>query len=369
MPNQNITMRQLMALLFTGLLSPAVRVLPGATAALGGQAGWLSTLLALPLALGLCWVLSALFRRLPPGTGLGEACLLVLGKWPGRILLTIYLLWGLFLLAANTRLCGLRFLSTGYRNGPLALFLVALLGVVLWLTMKRLPAFARAGEIYALALAAALGVILVFALPQVEAANFLPLWVEDLPAAGRSVLPALGLLGYGIYGAFLFRAVKPRPNNRRRCLWRTGVFCLVMTALQAVCLGSFGPDLVGRMETPFFMLARGIEVEGAFERVESVVIALWVLTDLVFLGLLLYACCAAARAIFGLKSEGRAAVPLAVLGLIGALFLFPNTFFLRDLMSGTAVTGNIILAFGVPVVLLGVAALRRMGTSCGKKEE
>ena len=74
MPNQNITMRQLMALLFTGLLSPAVRVLPGATAALGGRAGWLSTLLALPLALGLCWVLSALFRRLPPGTGLGEAC-------------------------------------------------------------------------------------------------------------------------------------------------------------------------------------------------------------------------------------------------------------------------------------------------------
>ena len=80
-------------------------------------------------------------------------------------------------------------------------------------------------------------------------------------------------------------------------------------------------------------------------------------------------CAGAARALFGLKSEGRAAVPLAVLGLLGALFLFPNTFFLRDLMAEAAPVVNLILAFAVPAALLGVAALRRLGTSCGGREQ
>lgn len=46
-----------------------------------------------------------------------------------------------------------------------------------------------------------------------------------------------------------------------------------------------------RMDTPFFMMVKGVGVEGAFGRVESVVIALWVLADLALLTLLLCSCC------------------------------------------------------------------------------
>ncbi len=367
MPNENISMRQLLVLLFTALLSPAVRVMPAETAAVAGRAGWLSTLLALPAGLGLCWVLFALFRRLPEGTGLAGACIRVFGKPLGKLLTAIYLLWGIFLLAANTRLCGLRFLSTGYRNGPLTLFLIVLLAVVLWLTYKKLPAFARAGEIFYLAIAAVLALTLLLSLPQMEAANFLPLWLEDLPAAGRSALPALALLGYGIYGVFLAGAVVRRPGDRRRAIGWTIAFCLAVTALQLVCLGAFGPGLVERMETPFFMVARGIGVRGAFERVESVVVSFWILTDLVFLGLLVYACSSASRSLFELKSERTAALPVTILGLLGALFFFPDAFFLRETMETVVFAGNLILGFGVPLLLLGVAAIRGIGISCGKK--
>lgn len=369
MPDENISVRQLMVLLFTALLSPAVRVLPAETAAAGGRAGWLSTLLALPAGLALCWALSALLRRLPGGMGLAEACVHVLGRPLGKALTAVYLLWGIFLLAANTRLCGLRFLSTGYRNGPLGLFLIVLLAVVLWLTCKKLPAFARAGEIFYLALAAVLGLTLLFSLPQVEAANLLPIWVEDLPGAGRGALPALALLGYGIYGAFLMGAADRRPGDRRRALGWTAAFCLTVTALQAVCLGAFGPGLAERMETPFFMLARGIGVRGAFERVESVVVSFWILSDLVFLGLLVYGCCAASRGLLGLKSERTAALPVTVLGLLGALFLFPDAFSLRQTMERTVLAGNLILGFGVPLALLGIAAIRGLGISCGGQAE
>ena len=60
MPDDRISLRQLLALLFAALLAPAIGVLPSQTAALAGEAGWLSALAALPVLLGLCWVLFAL---------------------------------------------------------------------------------------------------------------------------------------------------------------------------------------------------------------------------------------------------------------------------------------------------------------------
>ena len=57
-----ISLRQLITLTFAALLSPAIRVFPGRTAQLAGEGGWLAALAALPLALGLCWALSALLK-------------------------------------------------------------------------------------------------------------------------------------------------------------------------------------------------------------------------------------------------------------------------------------------------------------------
>ena len=55
----------------------------------------------------------------------------------------------------------------------------------------------------------------------------------------------------------------------------------------SACLpGNFGPGLTARMDTPFFMMVKGIGIEGTFQRVESVIIALWVFSDLALLNLL-----------------------------------------------------------------------------------
>lgn len=143
MTDDQISMRQLMVLLFTALLSPVVRLLPTRTAEEAGRAGWLSALAALPIVLALCWLISALFRGTETGTGLGEIAQRVLGAPLGKALVLLYLIWGLFLLCANTRLFGLRFLSTSYRNAPLGFFLMAALLLVLWLVRKPLSAFAR----------------------------------------------------------------------------------------------------------------------------------------------------------------------------------------------------------------------------------
>lgn len=357
MTNDRISLRQLLTLTFAALLSPAIRILPGRTARIAGEGGWLAALAALPVLLALCWVVYALLQK--GNGGLGEAALTTLGPVLGRAVVGFYLVWGLFLLAANARLVALRFLTVSYRNAPLPLFLAALLALTLWLGVKPVRVLARAGEVFYLALVIGLGLSLAMGAFQMDPGRILPLWGEDLPKIGAAALPVLGLLGYGIFAAFLGGNVERRPGGRRKTMrWAVG-FCLTLTALQAVCLGNFGPGLSVRMNTPFFMMVKGIGIEGTFQRVESVILALWVLSDLALLGLLTRACTKMAGQILPVKREKWVVLTLVLLALGGALRLFPDAFFLNHTMERLALWGNLIAGFGLPALLLLVKKLRR----------
>ena len=212
-----------------------------------------------------------------------------------------------------------------------------------------------------MALALGLGAVLLLGAFRVEPKNVLPVWIEDTPGILQGTLPVLAVMGYGIYGAFLAGSVVRREDNRRRTMRWAAAFCLVLTALQWVCLGSFGPDLTGRMEAPFFMMVKGVGIEGAFERVESILIALWVFADLTMLALLLTACCRMAADILPIGAAKHAAIPLAVVGLAGAIWLFPEMFSLTVWMERVAAPGNLILGFAVPGGVLTAAKLRKKG--------
>ena len=360
MADDRISLRQLLSLLFAALLAPAIGVLPARTAALAGEAGWLSALAALPALLAVLWMLAALLGPAGEGAGLAQVTERVLGRPLGKGVLLLCLGWGVLLLGANARLFALRFLSTSYRNGPQGLFLAVLLGLTLWLAWKPVRVLARAGEVFRLALGLGLAFSLALGAFQVEVRHLLPVWTGDLPGLLSAAVPVLGLLGYGLFAAFLGGSVTRGEGDRRRLLrWGT-VFCLVLTALQLVCQGNFGPALTARADTPFFLMVKGIGIEGTFQRVESVIIALWVFSDLALLALLAAACCALARAVFSLRESRHAAVPVVLLALGAALALFPDAFSLDRWMETVVWPGNLCLGLGLPLGLLLVKKLRRL---------
>ena len=265
------------------------------------------------------------------------------------LLVVLYLLWGVLLLGWNTRWCAYRALSVNYRNAPMPLFILALLVLTLWLGHKSLSAFSRAGEIFALALGSALLLALMLATLRTEWNNVGPIWLEDLPGAVGGVLPVLGLAGYGVLGAFLAGQVKRREENRGRLLRWGGLWCALLAVFQLICIGCFGPGLLRRMETPFFMLLRGVGVPGAFERVESLIMSLWLLADLTFLGLILFVCRAMVRYLGKGKEPRWTAVVLVAAAAGLALFTLQNLFGLSWLMERLVPLANVILGCVVPL--------------------
>ena len=192
-----------------------------------------------------------------------------------------------------------------------------------------------------------------------DTANLLPVWVEDLPAVGSATLPVLGLLGYVVFAPCLGGHVVPEEGSRRKILrWAVGL-CLTLTALQVVCLGNFGPGLAGRMDTPFFMMVKGIGFEGTFQRMESVIIALWVLADLALLSLLACACSELAQKGFAIQKRSTAVLPIILAAAAGAIWLFPDAFALDQALEGPVLWGGILFGLGGPLLLFVISLFRK----------
>src|SRR5699024_8850942 len=102
-------------------------------------------------------------------------------------------------------------------------------------------------------------------------------------------VPLLGVLGYGVFAAFLLGDTEPSPRRGRDWTLWAGGGCLLLGAEQAVVIGNLGPQLAQRLDSPFFALAKSVGVEGAFQRVESIIAALWTFADLALLGVLAFA--------------------------------------------------------------------------------
>ena len=356
MERDQISVGQLYAMLFTGIMTPAVRALPGLTAAVAGKAAWLTGLLAFPPLLAGGWAVFTLSRG---QDGLAGGFRRAFGPVVGRAVTIIYMLWAVFLLCVEGRLYAGRMVTAGYRGASPAVFLLVLLGTTLWMARRRLCAFARAARICFLVLALILALVVGFSLLDARPRRVLPVWTQDLPGAAAASLVPVGVLSGTVFGGFLAGQVTPSPHSARLGRrWLLGT-CVFLTLLQLGAMAQLGAELCARVEVPFFEMARGVGMDGAFQRVESIVVAFWVLSDFVGLGTLLFAIRAMAGSLLGPRWAGRSTVIAALLALPGALLLFPDDFAARSLETWLVPAGQLLLAFGVPIPALVCLKLRQ----------
>ena len=290
----------------------------------------------------------------------------------GGGVLLLYIVWALFLLSLRLRLCAQRLLASGERDGSLWFFLLAMAAVLLWIGRGQLPAFARAGQLFLTALLITAGVVLGLSLFQSKPERLFPIWWADAAPVLQATLSAAGVMGWGLFLPFLMGEVRDQGErkNWHWLFWGLGGV-LLLAAAQAIILGNLGAELAARLDNPFFSLAKSVGVEGAFQRVEGVVAALWTFADLTMGGILVFSVRAMADQLLpgrGMRWAGWGTVPLAA---AGALLLFPTIGTAEEWNRHMVPAGNLALGFLLPALLLAVESLLRKtekyGTSCRKK--
>ena len=290
--------RQLRSLLTAALLSPCTRLIPGSAAALGGRTAWAGPLLALPPLLLFGWCTCLLRSRLKPGEGLPELALRRLGRNTGRAVLLLLGGWLLLYCGFTLRVGAERLLVTVYPRSGSVLFVLLLGLLVLRAALGPFRSLLRLGRLALPVLLLSLGLILLAAFRSLQPAELLPLSPADLPALLHSAVPALDLLSFALAALCLFPAGAEAGGPRRIGLWTAGL-ALGLTALVAAVQGRFGAALSARLSAPFFALVRNLVFFGSVERIEALVVGLWILPDFLLGSLCLHAAQRCLRLVLG----------------------------------------------------------------------
>lgn len=342
MKQDEISTRQWLVIALTALLMPVIELLPTMTARAAGSAGWLSVLGAAPVLLAAGWAANGIRR--------GKA------KLP-HITIILYMGWTLVLLMINLRLGAAR-LEQIYGKTTAAISAVVVLVIAVRMAMGKLSSFARAGEIFYLALAVLLAGVLLLALLEVEPDN-LATKSEDWPALPRSSLSAAGVL-LNVYPAVaLTSRIKAQPQSgRQKAAWVVA-FCGVATLVLGAVAGCLGPKLTGKLTSPFQIMIQGLGVHGVFQRAEAFVVSVLTLSDLMLMGVLLCSWRALASCIHKGDWSRKSLVPAAMVAAIGGWVLFFDTERLWEFYSEVLPIIGVFLGFVLPIVVRCMMFMRK----------
>ncbi len=280
--------RQLRSLAAIGLLSPALRLLPGAAAACGGRAAWAGALAALPPALLYAALLRRLRRSMAPGETLPELTLRALGKRGGRAALLLLGAWLLLYCGFLFRVGADRLLVTIYPHSSPGFFVLSAAVPATLAALGPLRSLLRTARMAEPLLLLTLGLILWKAMGSLDPGELLPLTHRDAGALLSSSLPALDLLCFALAALFFFLPGGEERGFRSTALWLAGL-SLLFTVLGAAVQGRFGAPLCARLTAPFFALVRNLVFFRSLERVEALVAGLWILPDFLLSGMVLQA--------------------------------------------------------------------------------
>lgn len=356
MEQRRISLRQYLVLMTVALLPPVVKIVPGKLVDLAGRGGWIVPALAIVPVLLAVWFIGSL--RLPEGSGLRELLCLAFGKCVGRILCGIYGLWLLLLACCFLRFCADRFTSTIYPDSGMGIFFVVILALVWYLVRRELAVMARAAQIFFFVVVFTVSVVLALAVGSVRSYNVLPVWTQDAPGMVLAAWPVAGALSVGVSGLFFFGQVGERRDGVRLSAVWLSCLCLAASVVGFVVMGMFGPVLSSHLSIPFFSLAKEVSLGIAAERVEPMVVAMWVFADVILLSMLLHG----AQSAFGIavgQPQHSLATAMVLVILPGAYLVAASSFGLEMGYDRWLLPGEGMLFCAVPVVAGVVGKLRK----------
>lgn len=293
--------RQLVVLMTTCLFSPMIRLLPRLNTAAAGRGAWVSVLLAaIPTLLMVIFAHYVIGGRTRDRT-LGNMFCDAYGMVGGNIVNMLMTLWLLIYSGMVVRTSSERLISTIFKQGDTMFFAIILLLLIIMVAVGRDRTLAYMGQVIWYILIPVLILVTVFALVDISVDNLMPLDMSESVSYLKGTVPVISVMSPWVY--FLYFQTE---GQGKMSLWgkigRISMALGIALTVTVTTVGVISPELTEVLHDPFFSMIRTLNVFGVLERMESLVISLWVLTDVIYLGGLLSICVSNMRNILGTRS-------------------------------------------------------------------
>jgi spore germination protein KB len=363
-----IAPRQFTILVIMFIIGSSILLVPAALGAQAKQDAWISAILGVAVGLGIIVLLAAAGSRLPSAS-LTESLKGLLGKWLGTVVAIFFVIHAFLLSVFMLRYIG-DFMATQIMpETPVEAIHIVFIILVIMAAKHGLETFTRSAEIFLPWVLIFLFILTLFVLPQMKLDNLLPIMHNGFAPVLKGSLPLIGIPYLELVLLLMVYPHVDDPSKRTRAFLLGGTIGGILIILITVLtLSVLGPYLTVRNIYPSFALTKKINIGSFLQRIEALLAITWFLTIYFKTTVTFYVTAVGIAQIFKLKRYQSVLAPLGFLAAIYALIVYP------DIVYGIRFAGTIwtpyAAVFGLlmPLVLLGIAMLRKIGGS-GKRKK
>jgi spore germination protein KB len=353
-----VSMRQLgMIYIITGF-SPAIRFLPAFTAKVAKEAGWVSPIAAIiPIVLTV-FCLHKVFSKTKDRNSF-DIINSILGKYVGNFIIILHLIWVLFLLGYYVRLHGERLASTLFPNINITLFIVVILIITSFILRSGATAIARMGEFITPILLLLFTFTAVFLLPKTRPDALLPVYFNDSIPLIKASIGTLSLFSYAMILFMFSNSIVGKENIAKSMLKAGLVYFIMLIVLLIMSIGILGSSVTARASNPFLIIVKQISILDTIENIESLVIAMWLLSDAMMIVTLALVSLNIMKYLFKLSDQRNLINILFVLIYIFSLGIASNRLEMDLFASTILIYFNTIIGYGTPALLYVIGIARK----------
>lgn len=344
--------------------------MPGLTALEAGRDSWIAPLLATLPGIYLTLIIATLGKRFP-GQTLIQYLQAILGAWPGKIFGLFYIFFFLHTNGVIVREFGELMVGLVMPRTPLIAFHAIILFLCAWAIRGGLEIPARVIEFTLPPIIIVFMMMILLNAQEMEIKNLLPVLENGIKPIIRSSLDPIGWRGEIILLAMVLPFLSRPEEGGRYTILAVIIIGIILAVDAAINTAVFG-TAVPHLTFPTFSLVRQVSVGNFLERIESLMVAIWVIGMFGKITLFYYAAVLGSAQLLNLKDYRPLVFPLGVLLAALSIHVAGNA---QELV-GYIIEGfppfAYIFEYIIPTVLLAVAWARglkstgRKGTAGGK---
>lgn len=269
---EKLSLWQLAVLIFTFEIGSVAVVGVGAES---GQDAWIAVVIATGIGIGLIAFYVYLLKLLP-GKNLFEIFTFCFGKWIGRLIGVLYILYFFYIAARVLRdFCEL-ITTVIFENTPIEVIAFTMMIVISYMLYLGLEVFGRTGEIfipYVFTFIILIGLAILFS-GEMEFKNLLPVLAEGFVPIMKHLFP--GLITFPFGELITFMVIMPYVTHFKKVgkvsmltVFISGLVIIYATIIE---IATLGVNQLSRTVFPLLSAAREISLLEFIERVDLVIV-------------------------------------------------------------------------------------------------
>lgn len=356
---EKISVRQAMAIFLTTAYSPSLRFILAAGAKEAKQAAWLAPIITLFFILPVIFCLHRTYKNYKNASFM-EVMEDIFGLAVGKTISVLYIIFMTFQLAIAIYNSADKLVSSAYTQTNQLVFVAVMMFAVAFIARKSgISILGRMSEILTAVLVFVFLFLAILGLKDIKISNITPISYLDIFPAFKANLIIMGVWSNLPLMFLLSNHFNNKEKIKKVCSQTILLSTFLTVVLLVLGIGILGTSTIKLSPVPYITTIKQISVFGFLERLEAIVLSLWIISDFMAIPIFIFIVLNIFKSLFKLSDTKPLIGIYSVILFFMAMMFGRNTFEVQALGFSIIVPLNIFFGFIMPVLVLVVGMIRK----------